>query len=99
MALNITGKKLTLKGTPINLDSIYARIGVFLPANGTMLVEVSTYHSQEAYKAGEPIISINEIPHGTTQHPLSKGDQLLAAHNLVKANLEEQGYTVSISDL
>jgi len=99
MALNISGASLTLAGTPLSLESVYARLSVIMPPKGIMLVELSTYHSRAAYSDGAPPISIIEIPPGTSEKELKSGDQLLQAHLAIKSDLEKQGYTVSITDL
>lgn len=91
---------LTIKDTTLNIPEVFIRLNVFMPAsNKKMLIELSCYQDRAAYDANSGPISLNEIAQGTTEHTIPNGSQLLAAHELVKAELITAGYNVQIIDL
>jgi len=102
MSLIITpsSSNLTIKDTTISIPSVFVRLGVFMPVSvNKMLVELSCYQNRESYDSNTGPVSINEISNGTAEYEISEGSQLLAAHELVKAQLEAAGYSVEIVDL
>lgn len=103
MSLIVTaGKtaKLTILGTSATLPSVFVRLGVFMPINKKAIrIESACFQSREDFEKTQWAISITEIPHGTKDYTMPEGDQLLAAHNIIKEQLEDAGYDVEIIDL
>lgn len=106
MALNITAQgdaKLTINGTSIEMNSIYARIELAAAANGiNMQMGMYYYENAAAFESGNGTVKINEMQslyNGEADIAGGETQTVLVASEKVKAALEEQGYSVSIVDL
>ena len=106
MALNITAQgdaKLTINGTSIELNSIYARIELAAAANGVnMQMGMYYYENAAAFDAGNGTVKINEMKplyNGEADTAEGETQTILLASEKVKAALEAEGYSVSIVEL
>ena len=106
MALNITAQgdaKLTIKGTSIEMSSVYARIELAAAANGVnMQMGMYYYENAASFEAGNGTVKINEMkPLYNAEADIAGGETqtILLASQKVKAALEAEGYTVTIVDL
>lgn len=107
MALEITATataKITVKGTTVELPSIYSRLELGLPKNGkSMSVALYGYGSKVIYNANQgDTVKVEEIKsnYNLNVDVLAGEEQSLQlAHDKVKALLEAQGYTVAIVGL
>ena len=100
MGLQITSteeKKITINGSPIELDSIYVRLQYFALPNGTeMEIAFQTYYNKDAY--------LNEQPLPTNISPVNfkvglnvdEEQSVVMAHEYAKKGFEEWGYNVTI---
>jgi len=106
MALEISKSdeaKLTIQGTSIELDSIYARISLAAAANGVnMQMGMCYYENAATFEAGGGVLKISEMkPVYNGQADIAQGQTqtILLASEKVKEDLEAQGYTVAIVEL
>ena len=106
MALEISKQdeaKLTIQGTSIELDSIYARIELAAAANGVdMQMGMYYYENAAAFEAGSQVLRIAEMkPLYNAAADIEGGETqtILLASEKVKEDLEAQGYTVAIVEL
>ena len=106
MALNITAQgdaKLTIKGTSIELNSIYARVELAAAANGVnMQMGMYYYENSASFDAGNGTVKINEMKplyNGEADTTEGETQTILLASEKVKAALEAEGYSVSIVEL
>ena len=106
MALEISKSdtaKLTIQGTSIELDSIYARIELAAAANGKdMQMGMYYYEDAASFEAGSGVVRITEMkPLYNAAADIEGGETqtILLASEKVKEDLEAQGYTVAIVEL
>ena len=106
MALEISKQdeaKLTIQGTSIELDSIYARIELAAAANGVdMQMGMYYYEDAAAFDGGASVLKIKEMKSlYNAQADIEEGEtqSILIASEKVKADLEAAGYSVSIVEL
>jgi hypothetical protein len=89
-------KKILIKGTEIELPSVYVRLEYAGRANGvTLEIAASTYASHEAYKDGAGAI-FTDVQQGGFQVELQEGQMqdLSSAELYSKMAFEQMGYTV-----
>lgn len=106
MALTITKTdeaSLTIKGTSIELPSVYARIELAASPNGiNMQMGMYYYEDKAAFQAAQGVLKVNELKdlfNGAADLEESESQSVQLASEKVKAELEAKGYTVSIVDL
>ena len=106
MALEISktaDASLTIQGTSIELDSIYARIELAAAANGIdMQMRMYYYEDAASFEAGSGVVKITEMKSlysGQADIAAGETQTILLASEKVKAALEAEGYTVTIVDL
>ena len=106
MALEISKKddaKLTIQGTSIELDSIYARIELAAAANGKdMQMGMYYYENKAAFEAGGSVLKVAEMKalyNAAADLEEGEAQSVALASDKVKADLESAGYTVAIVDL
>jgi len=91
-------KKILIKGTEIELPSVYVRLEYGARANGvTLEIAATTYDSEAAYKAGGSSL-ITDVPQSNIVVELEEGQlqDLTSAELYAKANYEELEYIVEI---
>lgn len=103
MALIITSteqKKLLIKGTEIELASIYLRIDFVARANGvSMDVNAVPYLNKQMFQIGNPVpVDISGLQLSLNLNPSTHSQSVETAHELMMGYLSQEGYTV-ISDL
>jgi hypothetical protein len=89
-------KKILIKGTEIELPSVYVRLEYAGRANGvTLEIAATTYASHEAYKDGAGAI-FTDVQQGGFQVELVDGQMqdLSSAELYSKLAFEQMGYTV-----
>ena len=89
-------KKILIKGTEIELPSVYVRLEYAGRANGvTLEIAATTYASHEAYKDGAGAI-FTDVQQGGFQVELQEGQMqdLASAELYSKMAFEQIGYTV-----
>jgi len=106
MALTITKTDeapLTIKGTSIELPSVYARIELAASPNGVdMQMGMYYYEDKAAFQAAQGVLKVNELQdlfNGAADLEQSESQSVQLASEKVKAQLEAKGYTVAIVDL
>ena len=107
MALNITAQgdaKLSIRGTSIEVGSVYGRLEINLPKNGmSMYIYNDIYESKVTYDTGSNNVSISELSpgHYTLDVDVAMGEEqsLSLAHSKLQSVLEADGYDVTIVDL
>ena len=91
-------KKILIKGTEIELPSVYVRLEYGARANGiTLEIAATTYDSVETYKAGGSSL-ITDVPQSNIIVELVEGQlqDLTSAEFYSKAGYEELGYAVEV---
>jgi hypothetical protein len=89
-------KKILIKGTEIELPSVYVRLEYAGRANGvTLEIAAATYASHEAYKDGAGAI-FTDVQQGGFQVELQEGQMqdLSSAELYSKLAFEQMGYLV-----
>ena len=89
-------KKILIKGTEIELPSVYVRLEYAGRANGvTLEIAAATYASHEAYKDGAGAI-FTDVQQGAFSVELTEGQpqDLTSAELYSKLAFEQMGYTV-----
>jgi hypothetical protein len=89
-------KKILIKGTEIELPSVYVRLEYAVRANGvTLEIAAATYASHEAYKDGAGAI-FTDVQQGGFQVELQEGQMqdLSSAELYSKLAFEQMGYLV-----
>ena len=106
MALEISKSdtaKLTIQGTSIELDSIYARVELSAAANGVdMQMGMYYYENATAFIEGSGVVKVKEMKSLYNAKADTEGGQtqtILLASEKVKESLEAEGYTVTIIEL
>jgi len=92
-----SSKKILIKGTEIELPSVYVRIEFAARANGTTLeIAATTYASKSAFDEGTGAI-FTDVQQGGFSVELEKGQMqdLTSAELYSKAAFEQMGYLVS----
>ena len=90
------GKKILIKGTEIELPSVYVRLEYAGRANGTTLeIAASTYASHLAFKDGAGAI-FTDVQQGSFTVELTEGQtqDLVNAELYSKSAFEQMGYSV-----
>lgn len=91
-------KKILIKGTNIELPSVYARLEYSVRANGvTLEIAASTYDSLTTYETGGSSL-LTDVPQSNIVVELTEGQMqdLSSAEFYAKANYEELGYIVEV---
>ena len=91
-------KKILIKGTEIELPSVYVRLEYAARANGiTLEIASATYDSLATYEAGGSTLS-TDVPQSNIVVELVEGQMqdLSSAEFYAKANYEELGYVVEV---
>ena len=91
-----SSKKILIKGTEIELPSVYVRLEYGARANGiTLEIAATTYASHEAFKDGAGAI-FTDVQQGGFQVELQEGQtqDLTSAELYSKLAFEQMGYTV-----
>ena len=100
MALIITATenaKLTVKGLNINLPSVYARIKWQSPIDGkSVQYGLVPFLDKENFKNDNPCPVAFQGGTGGFLLESNQEQSLEVIHNLVKAELEDKGFTVTI---
>ena len=89
-------KKIFIKGTPIELSSVYLRVEFASRADGkTMEIANYTYFDKAAYEEGTVLPT--DLPAGSLNIQLEAGQMQdpFSAMGYMKLALEQQGYTVT----
>jgi hypothetical protein len=89
-------KKILIKGTEIELPSVYVRLEYAARANGvTLEIAASTYASKEAFKDGAGAI-FTDVQQGNFSVELQPGEEqnLTSAELYSKLAFEQLGYLV-----
>jgi hypothetical protein len=89
-------KKIFIKGTPMELSSVYLRVEFASRADGkTMEIANYTYFDKAAYTEGTVLPT--DLPSGSLTIQLEEGQMQdpLSAMGYMKLALEQQGYTVT----
>jgi len=89
-------KKILIKGTEIELPSVYVRLEYGARANGvTLEIDATTYASHEAFKDGAGAI-FTDVQQGGFQVELQEGQtqDLSSAELYSKLAFEQMGYDV-----
>ena len=89
-------KKILIKGTEIELPSVYIRLEYGARANGiTLEIAATTYASKQAFKDGAGAI-FSDVQQGTFSVELQKGEEqnLASAELYSKLAFEQMGYLV-----
>lgn len=89
-------KKILIKGTEIELPSVYVRLEYAGRANGiTLEIAASTYASKEAFKDGAGAI-FTDVQQGAFSVELTEGQtqDLASAELYSKLAFEQMGYNV-----
>jgi len=92
-----SSKKILIKGTEIELPSVYVRIEFAARANGTTLeIAATTYASKSAFDEGTGAI-FTDVQQGGFSVELEKGQMqdLTSAEMYSKLAFEQMGYLVS----
>jgi hypothetical protein len=92
-----SSKKILIKGTEIELPSVYVRIEFAARANGTTLeIAATTYASKSAFDEGTGAI-FTDVQQGGFSVELEKGQMqdLSSAEMYSKLAFEQMGYLVS----
>jgi hypothetical protein len=104
-------EKITLKGTSIEIASVFSRVSFSAPSDGkTIIVELDFYESETTYNNGDSTIEIEGVEGFKTYaqiYDLSNGDDpetwkaqtIAVAHDEVKAYLDALGYLATISGI
>jgi hypothetical protein len=90
-------KKILIKGTEIELPSVYVRLEYAARANGvTLEIAASTYASKEAFKDGAGAI-FTDVQQGNFLVDLQPGEEqnLSSAELYSKLSFEQLGYIVT----
>jgi hypothetical protein len=103
--------KIYFKGTTVEINSVVARLEFYAPKDGKQIqVAPYYYENEDAYTSGNPILSIEgvdgfvtsakyyELGLGTTPETYSP-QTIQVAHDKIKQDLENLGYTVTINGL
>lgn len=103
MALIITSteqKKLLIKGTDIELTSVYLRIDFVARANGvSMDVNAIPYLNKQMFQIGSSVpVEIPSLRLSLNLNPTTHSQSVETAHELMMDYLTQEGYSVS-SDL
>jgi hypothetical protein len=91
-----SSKKILIKGTEIELPSVYVRVEFAARANGTTLeIAATTYASKAAYDEGTGAI-FTDVQQGAFTAELQEGQMqdLSSAELYSKLAFEQMGYTV-----
>jgi hypothetical protein len=91
-------KKILIKGTAIELPSVYVRLEYSARANGvTLEIAAITYDSVTTYEVGGSSL-ITDVPQSNIVVELTEGQtqDLSSAELYSKANYEELGYIVEV---
>lgn len=91
-------KKILIKGTEIELSSVYVRLEYGARANGiTLEISATTFASKEAFKDGVGAI-FTDVQQGSFSVKLVEPQMqdLSSAEFYAKANYEELGYVVEV---
>jgi hypothetical protein len=101
MALILTSstqRKINILGTDLEISSIYLRIEFISRLNGvSMDLNAIPYASKQMYLNGIPVaVDIVSPKISKNIDPTSQSQGVDAAHALLKAYYEENGYTVAI---
>jgi len=89
-------KKILIKGTEIELPSVYVRLEYAARANGiTLEIAATTYASKQAYKGGQGAI-FTDVQQGAFSIELQPEEQqnLTSAELYSKLAFESMGYVV-----
>ena len=89
-------KKILIKGTEIELPSVYVRLEYGARANGiTLEIAATTYASKYAFKDGAGAI-FSDVQQGTFSVELQEGEEqnLASAELYLKLAFEQMGYLV-----
>lgn len=101
MALQITGKGISIKFTGQALDGAYLRIKTTNEINGKKQAQIVAFLSKEHYKNLPKLkLAQSNIPIDITASltPVET-DDVVKAHELFKEQFEAAGYEVNITDL
>lgn len=94
-------KKITIKGTEIEMPEVYGRIEFGCRKDGkTIEVAVSTYASKQAFKDGASVITTS-VQQGNFVVELQEGElqTVDVALAYTKTALEQQGYDVTLASV
>lgn len=91
-------KKILIKGTEIEIPSVYVRLEYMCPKNGKQLyIGLHTYNSKEAYKNGaKEVLTDLLILNFGIELQADEEQGLKSAEAYSKAKYEELGYIVTI---
>lgn len=100
MGLLITSteeNKITINGSPIELDSIYVRLQYFaLPNGNEMEIAFQTYYDKNAYTNEQPLpTNISPVNFKVGLEPTEE-QSVTTAHEYAKRGFEEWGYKTDI---
>jgi predicted lipase len=103
MAITISSNessKITLKGTNVELNSIYARVSFESPSTGDIIVyKITPYLDKTFYTSNSQVYTNLDITSKVINLQEGETQSVLTAHNYAKTYYEGLGYTVNIVDL
>lgn len=91
-------KKILIKGTEIELPSVYVRLEYGARANGiTLEIAATTYASKEAYESGTSVL-LTDVPMSNITVQLQEGEMqdLSSAELYSKVEYEALEYAVEV---
>lgn len=90
-------KSITILGTELTLDSIYARLEFAARANGkTLEIAVATYASRTTFESNQPIFTDVQQGSFTVEILPTEMQDLNAANKYASLAYEQMGYTTKI---
>ena len=90
-------KKITINGSPIEVDSIYVRLQYFALPNGTeMEIAFQTYYNKEAYNNEQPLPTNISLVNFKVGLEPNEEQSVATAHEYAKRGFEEWGYNTEI---
>jgi reverse gyrase len=90
-------KSITILGTELNLESIYARLEFAARADGkTLEIAVVTYASQTTYESNQPILTDVQQGNFTVEILPTELQDINAANKYASLAFEQLGYTTEI---
>lgn len=90
-------EKITINGSPIELDSVYIRLQFFAHPDGRVLeIAFNTYYDKAAYDNGQPLPTNISLTNFKLELQDGEEQTLQQAHLSAKKGFEEWGYNAEI---
>ena len=92
-----TEKSITISGTELKLDSIYARLEFGARADGkTLEIAVATYASRTTFESNQPIFTDVQQGSFTVEILPTELQDITSANKYASLAFEQMGYTTEI---